>query len=246
MDCDLARRLLPYSRPGGADLEAADRAAVERHLAGCPACAAVAAGNRAFDAGLARAMAAVPVPDAFRARLATRLAAARMAVYRRWTVRVLLVAICAVAVCLGWVMWRRPVLDPGSVATQAYELSGQGKSDEEARDGVTAFLRRTDARLAAPDEFNYRLFAFPCYSDFQGLTGVPTLVFARNDATTRVYAVREQAFRDLTTFRDPVEVGGCTVEARRYPSMPGWVFVVVTAGAPPDEFRRPNRPLVPA
>jgi hypothetical protein len=80
----------------------------------------------------------------------------------------------------------------------------------------------------------------------QGLSGVPTLVFVHNDAVMRVYAIRENAFRDLAAFREGVEVGGCTVEARRYDTMPGWVFVVVTAGTPPDEFRRPNRSLQPA
>jgi hypothetical protein len=245
MDCDLARRLVPFARPGDADLDAADRAALDRHLAECAACGGVAAADRAFDAGLARAMAAVPVPDAFQARLTTRLTAARMAFYRGVAVRGLIAALAVILVLGGWSMWRRPVLDPAGVATQAYELSGQGKGDAEARDTVTAFLRQFDAKLEAPDEFNYRLFAFHCRSDLQGLSGVPTLVFVRNDATMRVYAVRETAFKDLAAFREAVEVGGCTVEGRRYDSLPGWVFVTVTAGAPPDEFRRQNRPLPP-
>src|SRR4051794_242887 len=95
MDCDLARQLLPFARPGGADLEAADRVALDRHFAACPACAAAAA-ELAFDAGLAGAMRAVPVPDALRGRLLTRLVAARMAIYRGLALRGLIV-LCAVA-----------------------------------------------------------------------------------------------------------------------------------------------------
>jgi hypothetical protein len=246
MDCELARRLLPFARPGSPDLEPADGAALNRHLDTCPACAGAAAVERAFDAGMARAMRTVPIPGAFHARLNTRLVAARMAIYRRLAVRGLLAAAALLAGWAGWAVWSRPVLSPDSLATQSYELTGQGKANDEAREAATNWLRQIEARLEAPDEFNYRYFSFPSRSDLQGLAGVPTLVFARNDATMRVYAVRESAFKDLAAFRDPVEVGGCTVEARRYPTMPGWVFVVVTTGAPPDDFRRPNRPLTPA
>jgi hypothetical protein len=246
MDCELARRLLPFARPGGPDLEAADRAALDRHVAGCSACAASAAADGAFDAGLARAMRAVPVPDALLARLNTRLTAARWVVYRRLAARLLLL-LCAFGIAATlWTAWRRPTLDPTAVAMQAYELSGQGKGNDEAREAVTNWLHQIDPRLDAPDEFNYRLFAFACPSDFQGLSGVPTLVFSRGEALCRVYAVREGQFKDLAAFRDAVEVGGCTVEPRRYPSIRGWVFVVVTSGGPPDEFRRANRPADPA
>jgi hypothetical protein len=246
MDCDLARRLLPFDRPGATDLEPSDRAALGRHVDTCPACAALAANDRAFDAGIARAMQSVPLPDSLHARLNTKLVAARMAFYRRVALRGLL-GICLLLLCVSvWSKWRRPMLEPSAVATQAYEQSGLSRSNEEARDSATAWLRQIDSKLEAPDDFNYRLYAFPCRSELQGLTGVPTLVFARGDATQRVYAVRERAFKDLGEFREPVEVGGCTVEARRYESIPGWVFVVVTSGAAPDEFKRPNRPSGPA
>lgn len=246
MDCDLARRLLPFARPGSPDLETADREALHRHLVGCAACAATASAESATDAGLFAAMRAVPIPDALHVRLTTRLTAARFAFYRRVAVRVLLGG-CAFALVLTlWSAWRRPTLDPTAAAMQAYELSGQGKSNDEAREAVTNWLQRIDGRLEAPDDFNYRLFVFPVRSELQGLTGVPTLVFARGEATLRAYAVREGQFKDLAGFREPVELGGCTVEARRYPKLPGWVFVVVTSGGVPDDFRRPNRPLDPA
>jgi hypothetical protein len=246
VDCDLARRLLPFARPGTADLEAADRAALDRHVANCSVCAASVAADLAFDAGLSRAMRAVPVPDAFHARLTTRLTATRWAFYRRFGGRLLLAGLALAVSWTLWTAWRRPTLDPTAVAMQTYELSGQGKSSDEAREAVRNWLRTVDGRLDAPDEFNYRLFTFGCLSDFQGLTGVPTLVFARGEANCRAYAVREGQFKDLAAFRESVEVGGCTVEARRYPSLPGWVFVVVTSGGPPDDFRRANRPLDPA
>ena len=79
MDCDLVRRLLPFARPGGTDLDAADRAALDRHLGTCGGCAAAVAAEASFDAGLTWAMHAVPIPDGFPARLHTRLLAARAA-----------------------------------------------------------------------------------------------------------------------------------------------------------------------
>jgi hypothetical protein len=246
MDCDLARRLLPFDRPGAADLEPADRAALNRHVDTCPACAAVAANDHAFDAGLTRAMFAVAVPDTLHSRLTTKLAAARMAIYRRMAIRGLL-GVCALLLCVSiWSNWRRPMLDPAALATQAYQQSGLSRSNEEARDLATAWLRQIDSDLEAPDDLNYRLFAFPCRSELQGLTGVPTLVFAHGEGIQRVYAIRERAFKDLAEFREPVQDGGCTVEARRYQSLPGWVFVVVTSGAVPDEFKRPHLPTGPA
>src|SRR5436305_454047 len=124
MNCDLARRLLPFARPGSADLDPADRAALGHHLDACPACAAAGAVDRAFDAGLARAVQAVPVPDGLGGRLHAGVLAARRAFWRRTVPRALLVA-CPLAVALaGWMAWRRPVLDPSQLAHQTYEQSG--------------------------------------------------------------------------------------------------------------------------
>jgi hypothetical protein len=192
-------------------------------------------------------MRAVPVPADFRKRLDARLLAAR----RYWWRKALLLAGAASALpfagYFGYRHWSRPSLDPATLAQAAYEQSGLSRSDDEARDGVTDWLHTFDAKLQAPVEFNYKLLTFYERSDFTGLRSVPTLVFARGDATARVYVVRENAFRNLDALADqPAEVGGCTVAGRRYPQSPGWVFVVVTSGAPLDAFLRPARSPVPA
>jgi hypothetical protein len=144
----------------------------------------------------------------------------------------------------GWSAWRRPELNALQLAQQTYELSGQSRANDEARAAATDWMKQINPSLQAPEEFNYKLLAFAERSDFQGLTAVPTLVFARNEANMRLYAVREGAFRHLGEVRE--EAGGCTVETRRYESMPGWVFIVVTSGAAADAFRQPNRGLDPA
>ncbi len=244
MDCNLARQLLPFSRSGGADLDPADRAALGHHLAECPACAAAGNVGRAFDAGVARAMRAVPIPDGFSARLNTLLLAARVAFYRRLALRLLLVACAGLAVWVGWSTWQRPTFDAVQLAQQTYDLNGASRGLEESRDAATTWLQSFDNRLQAPDDFNYRLLSFAGLSTVQGVPAVPTLVFSRGDATMRIYVIHEHAFKNLGDVRE--EIGGCMVESRRYPSMPGWVFIVVTAGAPPDAFRPPSRPLDPA
>jgi hypothetical protein len=245
MDCDLARRLLPFSR-GGADLDAADRAALGHHLAACPACAAAGAADRAFDAELGAAMRAVPVPDGLPVRLHNRLLAARWAYFSRVLVQALLAAAILVLASYEWLAWSRPVLDPQAVAQRAYQMSGLSRANEDVQGGTTDWLRQFSARLEAPDDYNYQLLSFTSQSEFQGLMRVPTLVFTSNGATMRVYVVRESEFKNLAAIREPVEEGGCTVDARRYASQPGWVFIVVTSGASPDAFRKPNRPLDPA
>jgi hypothetical protein len=244
MDCDLARRLLPFARPGVADLDAADQIALGRHLESCPACAAAAAAEGAFDAALARAMREVPIPDTSSSRLTARLAAARRSFYRRLYLALGSILIILFAGWWGWSAWQRPVLDPLQLAQQTYEISGLSRTNDEAREAASDWLHLADGRLQAPDEFNYKLLAFAERSQFQGLANVPTLVFARNDATMRVYAVREGAFKGLGDIRE--EAGGCTVQTRRYDSMRGWVFIIVTSGAPPEAFRLPARSLDPA
>jgi Putative zinc-finger len=244
MDCNLARQLIPFSHAGGADLDPAERAELSRHLAGCPACAALGASNCAFDSQLGLAMRTVPIPDGFSARLQTRLIAARLAYFRRAAIKLLIVMLALGLAYSAWSAWRRPTFEPGQLAQQTYEFNGSSRGPQEAQGLATEWLRRFDKHLEAPDDFNYNLLSFAETANFEGLTAVPTLVFARQNATMRVHVVRESALRNLGDVHE--EMGGCTVETRRYESMPGWVFVIVTSGAAPDAFRPPARTADPA
>jgi hypothetical protein len=246
VDCELARQLLDYARPGANELDAADASALEQHLADCPLCGDRARAERSFGATIAGAMRAIPVPKDLRERLTTRLLAARRAWWRRAWLCVGSAFFALLAAGVGGWYSSRLVIDPSAVAQAAYEQSGLSRSNDEARDGVTAWLRQLDARLRAPEELNYKLFSFNIQSDFEGLTRVPTLVFVRGDTAARVYVLRENAFKNLGSLTDqPVEVGGCTVTARRYPDMNGWVFLIVISGAPLDTFLSPTRLLPP-
>jgi hypothetical protein len=244
MDCNLARSLLPFARRGGIDLDPLDVAALEQHVEGCPSCAAARAAGNSFDSVIARAMREVPVPSYLPGKLSAGLRAERWLYYRRLAIGGALAAILVVAAGWAFTEWRRPVLDAGQLAKQSYELCGQARTDEEARSAATEWLRQIDDRLQAPAEFNYKLLTFADRSALQSLTRVPTLVFARGDATMRVYVVHERTIQNSGEFRE--EVGGCTVETRRYDNLPGWIFILVTSGASPDAFRQPVRPLDPA
>jgi hypothetical protein len=244
MDCNLARSLLPFIRRGGIDLESPDIVALERHFTECPSCAAAGAAGQSFDSALARAMRDVPVPAGLSVKLSAGLRAARWARYSRLALGSTLAGMLLLGAGWAYSQWRRPVLDAGQLAQQTYQLNGLARTDEEARSAASDWLRLIDDRLQAPTEFNYKLLAFADRSALQGLTRVPTLVFARGDATMRVYVVRERTFQNLGDVRE--EVGGCTVETRRYDNLPGWVFILVTSGASPDAFRQPTRPLDPA
>ncbi len=247
MHCDDARRLLPFVRPGPAELDAADRVALDAHLAECPDCGALFRATADVDAVLSRAMRDVPVPSDLRRRLAHTLDAAR---YAWWRTRLLQTATaCVVALLVAGATYRltRPKLDAYRIADETYELMGHWRTSEDARQAADTWLRGLDRRLSAPADFDYRMLAFAGRTDFGGLTGVPTLTLVRGEATARVHFVRAAAFRDLGDAADqPVERGRCTVAVRRYEELPGWLVIVVTGGGPVDWFLRKIDPTAPA
>lgn len=243
MECNFARRLLEFARPGVSELDADDLTALERHLADCEPCRSLQRSQQLNHDRYSSAMLAVPVPNDPQLRLLDLLSARRRAWWRR---RVIGASACLVAAILavtaGHYFFGRPNFDPAALAFETYERAGQWRSPEEARGIADQWLREIDPRLSAPPEWNYKLLAVLQRSDLQGLTSVPTMVLTRGDATARIYVVRESAFRNLSAFDQPLEEGGCTVAVRRYAEMPGWAFIVVTGGGPIDLFHRPNPP----
>jgi hypothetical protein len=247
MDCNHARRLLDFARPGVSELDAADLIALETHLAECSECATTYRDARRGDERLAAAMQAVPMSRDGPLRLMAKLAAARRA---WWRTRVLFAAALllglTVASTLAFNTFGRPTLDPVSITQVAYEQTGQGRTLDEARTIVDQWLRGIDRRLSAPLEWNYKLVAFLERSDLQGLSSVPTFVMISGSATARVYVVRANAYRNVDAIEQPVEAGGCSVGIRRYADLPGWIFIIVTSGGSLDLFLRPTAPLQPA
>ena len=83
MECNAVRLLLAFRRPGGpSELAPEDLAAIDQHLAGCPACAANVAQSARFDAAIATAMRTVFIPVNLKARVLTATLAQQGALWR--------------------------------------------------------------------------------------------------------------------------------------------------------------------
>src|SRR5947209_691841 len=110
MDCKTARLLLEFVRPQADEMDAAELAAFDEHLAACPDCDALVRAERGVDHAFARAMQAVEVPAGLRNRLLFRLERERGDVYLRWFGHVGRVAAAAAVVLLAtWAVyaWRQ-------------------------------------------------------------------------------------------------------------------------------------------
>jgi hypothetical protein len=247
MDCNLARQLQAFARPGVCDLDAADVTDLERHLSSCPDCGPWARIECAFDVAVANAMQDVPVPNDLRARLSIRLLASRRAWWRLTLLRLLITIVTVMLAMSVGLYVGRPTINVQAVIQKAYEMTGPGHTNDEVRDAVTAWLRLSHAALQAPAEFNYKLLVSTQRGEFQGRQSVPTLVFVRGDAIMYVYVVPDGAFKNLGTLSgQSVEEGGCKIVVRSDPDLPGWAFVIVTSGASPDHFQRMEKTGNPA
>jgi putative zinc finger protein len=194
MDCTTARLLLECARPNAAELDAAEADALERHLAGCPACDRLARDRRRTDDALGRAMRQVQVPAGLREQVLHRLDRERAAWHRRRIGRALRwVAAAAAVVLLSWGGWlwlaaRPPRLDPEYSWKQANDAQPNKAEVEEA-------FRRLDVPMAAPD-LNFVLLIAYGLGEVPGYPGrvVPQLVFHRQAQDAVVYVIDTQRF----------------------------------------------------
>jgi hypothetical protein len=178
MDCTTARLLLEFARPGGTDLEPADVAALEQHLAGCQACHTHMDEQQPFDLRIGAAMRRVEPPVDLRQRVLDRLEADRNAWNRARGGRILRWAAAAAAVLLGgWGLWEwlgppRSSVDPERVWTDAVV------DPRPSREDVEASFRRQGERIIAPD-FAYNFLTTHGLAELPGYPGrvVPQLVF---------------------------------------------------------------------
>jgi hypothetical protein len=236
MDCNLSRLLLTLGR---ADRGADDQAALDGHLSGCAACAAFAQRSVGFDAAVASAMAAVPVPPTLREKLLTGAYARRGEAWRRTTYRYAALAagvLVAVALTLGGMHRYRPVLDP--VALKA-ETEHEWETRESA---VRDWLTRQDLPPEFPAEldFDLRHYVFHGQGELAG-RDVPVVVFQVGGEQARVFVVRESRLN--TRELRGVDGSVWKVTFVPHPTAAGVTYVVLyTNGL--DGFRR--RPLGPS
>jgi len=197
MECSTVRLLLPYRRPGGpSELAPEDIAALDQHLAGCPACSAIVAQSARFDAAIATTMRTVSVPGNLKARLLTAAMAQQGAIWRRAATKGFAAAATVlVSFVIGFgVFWLlRPPFPSEKVADQFTE------EIETPEPVVKTWLSEQGLPPTLPLEFDYRYHQFHGKSSIDG-KDVPVIIFQvwspnqeRID-TARVYIVSSNRF----------------------------------------------------
>jgi hypothetical protein len=190
MDCKTARLLLEFTRPGSAELDAAEAGDLERHLSGCPDCDALSRSERQVEEHLVRAMRQVAVPEGLRGQILARLDGERGDWLRRRYGHVLrgMVA-AAVLLCVwGWMYWHNsqlPAVDAEQVV-QAASITAAGPAE------VNAFLKSMGFEEFAPDALtvNYAYLTTYGVSELPGYPGkhVPEMVFTHLGRDRRAVA----------------------------------------------------------
>lgn len=173
MDCDLARILQLFPRPG--DLTAADAAALAAHLESCPACSARVAEAGRFDRAVTLAMPALAVPAGGRAGAVARVARLHQSAVRRRLAAGVGVAagvLLAVGVGLGVAGQARPAAD---TLAYAYEAERVLESPEAA---VRAYFRGEGVADDFPAGFDFALYSTHARFPVLG-TSAPGVMFVR-------------------------------------------------------------------
>jgi len=238
MDCRTARLLLDFARPRPAELEPADRADLDGHLADCLDCSAVFRAERRADEAIGRALRDVPVPDGLRGRILDCLAAQRDRWYQRRLIRLGVAAAAVVLVGWGAWTWLRPSPMDVNLDLFAEAVNVLPASAEE----VDAAFRESHVFARAPREleFNFALLARIVRADFQGRL-VPVLEFRHGISDAWVYILDARHFNIDTIDIQRRGSGRFTVEA--FPSHDRqFAYVIVYRGGPLEAFLRRSRP----
>ncbi len=178
MDCKTARLLLEFDRPRAGETDAAETAALEQHLAGCPECDSLARAERGVDRAFARAVQAVEVPAGLRGRLLERLERDRGDVHRRRAGRLVRVAAAAAAVVLiGWAVyaWRQAHL-PAVDMDRAWDDLHARHVSPPGVDVLESHFRGLGFEGPFPRDLNYSLLTYYGMGQFEGRQ-VPQLIF---------------------------------------------------------------------
>lgn len=235
MDCNLSQLLLTLGR---ADRGADDQAALDRHVAGCPACSALANRLTGFDSAVAAAMANVPVPTALHDNLLKAAYTRQGAIWRRTVYRYAALAagiVLTVALISGGIWRYRPVLD-------AHELVIATEQDWDTRDmAVRAWLDKQGLPEAFPFEvdFDTRFYVFHGKGELAG-RDVPVVVFQDGPSQLRLYVVREGQLntKDLQSEEGSV----WTTTFVRHPTAKGITYVVLHTHGVAPFLKRPRGP----
>jgi len=190
MDCKTARFLFDYARPRAHELDPAEAADLEKHLASCTECDEAFRALERVDTALGKAMRQVEVPDRLRSHLLARLETERSDWYRQRLGYVLRgLAAAAVLVVVGWGVWHltQPALPPVDLNepfAQLNEITPTARSKAQ----VESILGLLGRNVPAPVNINYSCLASCGLADFQGQPTPQLLFFSRNDDMVQAHA----------------------------------------------------------
>lgn len=228
MQCRDAQFYLRLRRHAGDELGAEVTADLDRHLAGCPACAADARTSAAFDRAVTSAMLAVPIPPNLREKLLTQAAAHRGGVIRRKVYRYAAIAaslFLTAGLAFG-LFASRPKLDTQELVRLAEE---QFQTPDES---LRLWLTEQGVAPELPLPFNTDLLMFKGYERVQG-RDVPVIVFRHpsEPGFAKVYILRPNAALNPKDAQDAT----MSVTAARVMKQQGVTYVIVYAPAGPNE-----------
>jgi anti-sigma factor RsiW len=258
MDCRDAQFFLRFRRPGSpgaGDLAPEDAAALDRHLAGCPNCAASARTSAAVDAAIGTAMRAVEVPASLRARLIASTSAERGTVLRRRAYRYAALAaslFLVVGLAAGIFTANRPHPDTYELAMKADALErvmrfeapvafGQVNPEQAAANeaAVRKWLKAEQLPENLPGDLKNLDFGLLLSHHWEEVQGrqTPVLLFrGRDQGFAKVYAFRATQFN----LKNVSGVSNSNCQVGVYPTdhALGVTFVVVYTGHTLEPFLR--------
>ncbi|MBY0513542.1 MAG: hypothetical protein K2P78_06480 [Gemmataceae bacterium] len=228
MDCRDAQFYLRLRRHAADELGPDVTADLDRHVTGCPGCAADARSAGRFDQAVAVAMRNVPLPPGLRDRLVAKLSAQRGSVLRRRAYQYAAAAaavLLAVGLGYGAVWQSRPKADTAKLLMERDELV---TNPQTAEDAVRSWLAAEDLPDRLPEPFDYRYYDIHGKTPIQG-RDVPFVRFrvigeTGMPETATVYAYRKSHF-DLAGVQD---AQASHHQAKKYPAGLSVTFVVVS------------------
>jgi hypothetical protein len=182
MDCKTARLLLDFARPRAAELDAAETAALDDHLAACSDCDLTARAERRADEPVGKAMRQIDVPDRLRGRILERLAEGRADARRRRFRHGLRLTAAAAAFFLAvfGVWWWQSLNRPAFPAAELLNVSETRAQVPPSPSQIADEFKARGVAAVAPAGLNYNYLVWTAL-DVVKSRRAPCLIFNRQD-----------------------------------------------------------------
>ena len=228
MDCYAVRGLLTLFRHEPRQFDAAEQAALDRHLESCPGCRTWDQNDRHVDSTFAAAMKNVAAPTGLEGRIRDRLAGGRTP--RGWGWAAVAACVLLAAGLAGLAAWPRPRLaDLPSLLQQAYE-------QDRAPESVKQYFADLGYPVSLPQELNYDYLRWFELATFQGRP-TPRLTFLdRQGRHVNVYILSSATF-SLPAAWDGERLPQRGVHQVMARTEPGFIFVYEWIGDALDAIK---------